>query len=171
VVCGSPAYFAGRGTPKGPAELGAHDCITVEMLANAWRFSVDKSEVSVGIRPRLVVNTIEAAIDAAIAGLGLTRALSYQVVDGIRTGALAAALRDFEPAPWPVSLAYADGRLLPIKLRRFYTGNVLLDYQLSGAGYRLTGPPVGCVVLPSHSSSIPSLTISSSRYCLQSFWP
>jgi DNA-binding transcriptional LysR family regulator len=119
VVCGGPAYFAGRGTPEGPAELGAHDCITIDMLANAWRFSVGKSEVSVGIRPRLVVNTIEAAIDAAIAGLGLTRALSYQVVDGIRTGALAVVLRDFEPAPWPVSLVYADGRLLPIKLRAF----------------------------------------------------
>src|ERR1700730_5220495 len=30
VVCGSPAYFAERGTPQSPGELGAHDCITFE---------------------------------------------------------------------------------------------------------------------------------------------
>src|ERR1700691_2119189 len=28
VVCGSPAYFAARGTPKAPGDLGTHDCIT-----------------------------------------------------------------------------------------------------------------------------------------------
>jgi len=28
-------------------------------------------------------------------------------------------LADFEPAPWPVSLVYAGGRLLPLKLRVF----------------------------------------------------
>ena len=28
VVCGSPAYFAERGTPKTPGDLGKHDCIT-----------------------------------------------------------------------------------------------------------------------------------------------
>ena len=30
VVCGSPAYFADRGTPKSPGELSTHDCITFE---------------------------------------------------------------------------------------------------------------------------------------------
>src|SRR5713226_1125640 len=35
VVCGSPAYFAARGTPKKPGDLGAHDCITFEGLMSA----------------------------------------------------------------------------------------------------------------------------------------
>jgi len=33
----------------------------------------------VSIRPKLIVNTAEAVIDAAIAGVGLTRVLSYQI--------------------------------------------------------------------------------------------
>jgi DNA-binding transcriptional LysR family regulator len=122
VVCGSPTYFAARGTPKRPAELGAHDCITFEGLtpADAWTFAAGKSDASVPIRSRLVVNTAEAAIDAAIAGLGVTRVLSYQIADAIEAGSLAIVLRAFEPAPWPVSLIYtASGRLLPIKLRAF----------------------------------------------------
>ncbi len=121
VVCGSPAYFAERGTPKSPGELGTHDCVTFEglMSADAWTFTMGKSDASVAIHSRLVVNTAEAAIDAAIAGVGITRVLSYQIANAMRAGALAVALQEFEPAPWPVSLVYIGGRLLPLKLRAF----------------------------------------------------
>lgn len=121
VVCGSPGYFAARGTPKSPAELGAHDCITFDGLASpeAWSFAPGKSDASVAIHSRLIVNTAEAAIDAATGGLGITRVLSYQVAAAIRMDALDVVLRDFEPAPWPVSLVYAGPRLLPLKLRAF----------------------------------------------------
>jgi DNA-binding transcriptional LysR family regulator len=121
VVCGSPAYFAARGTPRRPSELGAHDCITFDGLASpeAWTFRMRKTDASVEIHSRLVVNTAEAAIDAAIAGLGLTRVLSYQVATAIRSGALTIALTEFEPSPWPVSLVFAGQRLLPLKLRAF----------------------------------------------------
>jgi DNA-binding transcriptional LysR family regulator len=121
VVCGSPAYFAERGMPRTPGDLGAHDCITFEglMSPSAWSFARGRSEVSVPIRSRLTVNTAEAAIDAATAGLGVTRVLSYQIADAARAGRLAVALQEFEPAPWPVSLVYAGQGLLPLKLRAF----------------------------------------------------
>jgi DNA-binding transcriptional LysR family regulator len=121
VICGSPAYFASRGTPKSPDDLRAHDCITFAGLTSpdGWKFTVDKSAVSVAIRARLVVNTAEAAIDAAAAGVGVTRVLSYQVASALRAGTLALALRKFEPAPWPVSLVHAGQGLLPLKLRAF----------------------------------------------------
>ena len=121
VVCGSPAYFAERGTPKSPGELTTHDCITFEGLASphGWKFVVGKATVSVAIHSRLVINTAEAAIDAAIAGVGITRVLSYQVASALRAGMLARTLRQFEPAPWPVSLVYPGQGLLPLKLRAF----------------------------------------------------
>jgi DNA-binding transcriptional LysR family regulator len=135
VVCASPAYFAARGVPQRPADLGVHDCITFERSPDVWRFPAGKSDApksaasksaesksagSVPIRARLVVNSAEAAIDAAVGGLGITRVLSYQVVSAIRAGSLAVVLQDFEPAPWPVSLVYpGSGRLLPLKLRAF----------------------------------------------------
>jgi DNA-binding transcriptional LysR family regulator len=121
VVCGSPAYFAARGTPKSPGELGTHDCITFDGLLSpdSWKFAVGKSSVSVAIHSRLIVNTAEAAIDAAIAGVGVTRVLSYQVASALRAGTLALVLRKFEPAPWPVSLVYAGRGPVPLKLRAF----------------------------------------------------
>jgi DNA-binding transcriptional LysR family regulator len=120
-IAGSPAYFAERGTPKSPDELSTHDCITFEglMSPNAWKFAVGKSTMSVAIHSRLIVNTAEAAIDAAIAGVGITRVLSYQVASALRAGTLALVLRKFEPMPWPVSLVYAGQGLLPLKLRAF----------------------------------------------------
>jgi DNA-binding transcriptional LysR family regulator len=121
VVCGSPAYFAQRGTPKSPGQLSTHDCITFDglMSPDTWKFAVGKSTLSVAIHSRLIVNTAEAAIDAAIAGVGITRVLSYQVASALRAGTLALALREFEPKPWPVSLVYAGQGLLPLKLRAF----------------------------------------------------
>lgn len=121
VICGSPAYFARRGTPKSPGELGAHDCISFEGLTSpdGWKFAVGKSTVSVAIRSRLVVNTAEAAVDAATAAVGVTRVLSYQVASALRAGTLALVLQRFEPPPWPVSLVHAGGGLLPLKLRAF----------------------------------------------------
>jgi len=121
VVCGSPGYFAERGIPKRPDDLAAHSCITYEglMSPETWTFAMGKSDVSVPIHSRLVVNTAEAAIDAAIAGIGVTRVLSYQVANAVQSGALVLVLREFESTPSPVSLVHAGGRLLPLKVRAF----------------------------------------------------
>jgi len=121
VVCGSPSYFAERGVPKAPEHLRSHDCITFEGLASptTWTFLKDRSELSVAIYSRLSVNTAEAAIDATIAGLGLTRILSYQITDALKSGKLALALEAFELPPWPVSLVYPGQKLLPLKARTF----------------------------------------------------
>jgi len=121
VVCGSPAYFAERGTPKTPGDLRKHDCITFAglMSPDIWVFGSGKSNMSAAVHSRLVVNTAEAAIDAAVAGVGITRVLSYQVASAIQSGALVLALREFEPAAAPVSLVYAGQGLLPLKLRAF----------------------------------------------------
>jgi len=121
VVCGSPAYFAERGMPKVPGELAGHDCITFEglMSAKSWSFGSGRSLASVAIHSRLVVNTAEAAVDAPVAGAGVTRVLSYQIAPQPRSGALAVALQEFEPALWPISLVHAGQGRLPLKLRAF----------------------------------------------------
>lgn len=121
VVCASPAYLALHGTPASPEQLEGQNCITFEGLAApaAWSFVTGKTETMVPVRSRLQVNTAEAAIDAAIAGLGLTKVLSYQADAAVRAGALQVVLEPFEPPPWPVSLVHAGQGRLPVKLRAF----------------------------------------------------
>lgn len=122
VVCASPAYLKGRGTPRHVDDLARHDCVTFSATMSpddAWTFRTARSESTVRVRSRLVVNTTEAAIDAAIAGAGLTRVPSYPVREAIRGGKLVVVLKKFEPAPMPVSLLHSKQRLLPLKLRAF----------------------------------------------------
>jgi DNA-binding transcriptional LysR family regulator len=121
VICASSSYLAARGSPQVPDDLRTHDCITFEGLTapDVWSFGAGKAEISVPVHSRFIVNTAEAAIDAAIAGAGLTRVLSYQIRHALRANLLAVTLQDFEPAPWPINLVHAGGRLLPLKLRAF----------------------------------------------------
>lgn len=121
VACASPAYFHAHGVPTTPQELATHRCISFDALgsAHSWSFAKDSAQLMVPVHSRLVVNTAEAAIDAAIAGVGITRVLSYQIDAARRSGLLALALQEFEPAPFPVSLVYSTQRRLPLKLRAF----------------------------------------------------
>ena len=120
-ICASPAYFDRAGIPRTPADLANHACITFEglMSPTEWTLGSGKTQITVPIRSRLTVTTAEAAVDAASAGLGITRILSYQAAREIRNGSLIVALQDYEPEPWPVHLLYLGGRMLPLKVRAF----------------------------------------------------
>ncbi len=144
VVCASPKYLSTRGTPERVQDLAAHDCVSFELFAvgDTWRFQVDGAEAVVPIHPRLTVSTAEAAIDAAIAGLGVTCVLSYQVEAAVRAGDLELILESFEPAPLPASFLYSSQGRLPLKLR------ALLDFatprlraRLHRAATAFTCPP------------------------------
>ena len=74
------------------------------------------------MRSRLSVNTAEAAIDGAAAGLGVTRVLSYQVAQAVSDGRIQIVLGEYEPAPLPVSLIHAGQGMTPLKVR------MLLDF-------------------------------------------
>ena len=121
VICASPAYLAARGVPASVDELAHHDCITFDVLASkpAWVFKGAKGEQSVPVRSRFAVNTAEAAIDGAKAGVGLVRVLSYQVAEALRCQTLQAVLVQHEPQPLPVSLVHKGQAPLPLKLRAF----------------------------------------------------
>ncbi|WP_247257582.1 LysR family transcriptional regulator [Pseudomonas moorei] len=121
VICASPDYLATHGIPFEPADLAGHACITFEVLASvgAWVFGTGKSEMSVRVHSRLAVNTAEAAIDAAMLGVGVIRVLSYQVADALRKDALRVVLEPFESLPLPVSLVHKGQAPLPLKLRAF----------------------------------------------------
>jgi DNA-binding transcriptional LysR family regulator len=121
VVCASPAYLAARGTPAHPNELASHDAVTFSGLSSAkeWPFRIGTSTEMFAVRSRFTVTTAEAALDAAIAGAGITRLLSYQAAAAVLDGRLVIVLRDHEVDPSPVSLVYPSGRLVPLKLRAF----------------------------------------------------
>jgi DNA-binding transcriptional LysR family regulator len=118
VVCASPEYLKERGTPKTPHDLLKHECVTFAGLTDAGSWTFRDNE-SAPVRSRLTASTAEAAIDATVAGIGLTCTLSYQVADAVKAGRLIVLLRRFEPAPLPVSLLYVHESRITAKLRAF----------------------------------------------------
>ena len=135
VVCASPAYLAARGTPQSPADLAQHSCISFDALTapRAWRFGSGAHSQAHDVHARLVVNTADAAIDAAIAALGITRVLSYQIAVPLAASTLVPVLASFAPLPVPVNLLYPGQNLLPLKLRAF------LDFATPRLRARLAG--------------------------------
>jgi DNA-binding transcriptional LysR family regulator len=121
VVCASPAYLDAHGLPASPADLVHHHCVTFTALVaqKEWQFVAKRQTERFPVRSRLSVNTAEAAADAAIAGLGITRLLCYQVLQPIREGRLKLILVDYEPEPLPVHLIYGSAKLVPQKLKAF----------------------------------------------------
>jgi DNA-binding transcriptional LysR family regulator len=120
VVVASPAYLVERGVPQTPAHLVDHDAIgfsQIDGLVAPWTFHGAPNGTQPGIR--LATNLGEVAIDAAVHGRGLARALRYQVEAEVRAGRLAIVLAEFEPEPLPVHLVHLAGRMAPAKLRAF----------------------------------------------------
>jgi DNA-binding transcriptional LysR family regulator len=121
VVCGSAHYLDTHGTPQTPHDLARHECISFEVLESqrAWVFGEGKQQLAVPVPSRLTVNTAEAAIDAALLGVGLVRVLSYQVAGPLKAGTLQRVLERYEAAPLPIHLVHRGQAPLPLKLRAF----------------------------------------------------
>ncbi|MEA1652056.1 LysR family transcriptional regulator [Nitrospirillum sp. BR 11164] len=130
VTVAAPGYLAHRGTPQRPEDLGTHDTIVSTPLVHApqagpaeWRFLApggDRGrERTVPLSPRLMVNEVEAKLEAVRAGHGIGQALSYQVVDDLAAGRLVRLLTAFERPPLPVHLVVPSTVHLAAKARAF----------------------------------------------------
>lgn len=122
VVCGSPAYFATHGVPQTPEDLVRHVCITFTGIHSgvSWLFASSAGARRV-ISPmcRLFVNSGEAAVAAAVAGVGITNVISYQAAQAMREGKLQLILAPYEPVSLPVHLLHSKKGRLPFKMRHF----------------------------------------------------
>jgi DNA-binding transcriptional LysR family regulator len=121
VVVASRAYLARRGVPRTPADLARHDTIfgMARSPAREWRFGPRRRVSVVRLSPRLLVDDIEAQLQAALAGRGIARLLSYQVSDELAAGSLVRLLQDFEPEPLPVQLVTLSRSHMAPKVRAF----------------------------------------------------
>lgn len=112
VLVAAPDYLARAGTPRIPDELAEHVFISTLGVASApshWSLGADEDR-TIRFRPRLAVNSVDAALDAAMSGLGVVRLFSYQAAERIAQGRLVRLLQDFEPPPAPIHLVRPPGR-------------------------------------------------------------
>lgn len=120
VVCAAPSYLERHGVPETPRDLRDHAVIGASNPGTLpeWRFGPE-GRTTVGVHARLVCNTVDAALAAALDGWGIARLLSYQVASAVAEGRLRILLTDDEEAPVPIHVVSPEGRRAPAKTRAF----------------------------------------------------
>lgn len=129
VLSASPAYLAAHGRPSSTSDLREHEVIRVEDelgLHRGWGLNDLRRY---GRPARLTVNNMEAAIAAAVDGLGVVRTLSYQVAGPVAAGQLELLNIDSAGPALPVSLLFHSGRKTHPNVRAFID---VAKQQLSG---------------------------------------
>lgn len=121
ILVAAPDYLEDRGLPDSPHGLALHTLIASSAgdWGAGWRFHFADGEQTVRVRPRLTVTSNDAAIEAALAGLGITRLLSYQAATELGEGRLVPVLEAFEPPPLPIHIIHRSGPRSPAKVRAF----------------------------------------------------
>jgi len=121
VLVAAPAYLKAHGMPQRPEALADHTIVSASGVTPLpeWRFNDGGKPLLQRLHARMRSTSNDSAIAAAVAGLGVTRLLSYQVAAHLKTGALQIVLENFEAAPLPVHVVHHEGRRATQKVRSF----------------------------------------------------
>ena len=118
VLCASPGYLAMNGIPNSPSDLAKHKIVAASGVSPVmdWKFAQGNT---VRVKPLLTVNSNDAAIEAVLGGIGITRLLSYQIEGYLASHQLKILLTEFEPQPLPIHVIHREGRYASAKIRTF----------------------------------------------------
>lgn len=141
VLVASPAYLAAHGTPANVPALHDHALLSFTEIdrAQEWRFG-PSGKIAIRIEPRLTLNTADAAVRAAVDGLGILRLLSYQTLDAVASGKLVTLFDELAPPPIPVHLVYQASRRASINVRSLIDAARAYFSGLDLSGARNAGP-------------------------------
>jgi DNA-binding transcriptional LysR family regulator len=132
VVCASPAYLAGHGTPLHPADLENHACLSFTYWAQPtaldWEFTNAHGQYTVRVKSRFSINNGAGLRMAALEGLGVILQPLELVQDDLAAGRLVQLLTDYEAPSRPIHLLYSPDRRMTPKLRSF------VDYVVAAFG-------------------------------------
>jgi len=123
VIAASPRYLAQHPVIREPADLAKHRIISMTHFGmDSWSFPpLEGSSIprTIQFMPRLVVNTVRAAVASAAEGHGITRLFSYHIAEEISERRLQILLSKDEYPPLPVQLLAPEGRFAVPKVRAF----------------------------------------------------
>lgn len=123
MLCAAPGYLQRRGEPRRPAELEAHDCIHYRFASSGkiqeWSLRLEPGEAPPHLPAALVCNNIEAAVSAAVHGLGIVYTTDFMVRELLADGRLRRVLPGFEAQRGQFWALWPEHRLMSPKLRVF----------------------------------------------------
>lgn len=130
----SPAYVKTHGMPRRPEDLAKHQCITVSAAgspATLWRLRSALRVVEVAVKGRFQVNTMQAQLNGALAGLGIALAPPLTIQSHVKNGELLELLPEYSQE-FGVHFVFPSRRHIPRAVRAFteFATEVMLDKGL-----------------------------------------
>lgn len=121
VVVAAPSYLQRAGTPATPADLNGHVIVAAQTVTggNEWKFQARGQALTVRVKPRVAVSSIDAAIRTVREGFGISCLMSYQVAPYVASGELIVLLEAFETLPFPIHVVHLESRFASTKVRSF----------------------------------------------------
>lgn len=121
VIVASPSYLFKAGTPLIPSDLAEHTLIIgpAGQTFEGWSFHKSGETKSVRIQGRFIINAIEAANAAAIAGLGICSTGERSVQAELQSRDLVQLLPDWEIGSSDVNVILPAGRAAKAAARAF----------------------------------------------------
>jgi LysR family transcriptional regulator for bpeEF and oprC len=126
MTCAAPAYWRRHGVPRDPDELRSHTITAYRssqgLVLDEWKYQKDSVVKALALRPKLICDSREAQLAAAIAGCGVMRGGDLTMWPVLKQGLLVPALRDWKglEAP-PIRLLYRRGDAASPRVRVFAT--------------------------------------------------
>jgi DNA-binding transcriptional LysR family regulator len=123
VIFASPEYLASYGPPKTPSDLIDHQWISLSILSSpivgTFHHKISQEPAEHQISSNLKINSVDAIIDAALQGLGISALVKTTVHEELRNGKLIPVLEDYELTPRGIYALYPHREHLPPKVRIF----------------------------------------------------
>ena len=132
-------YLAGRGTPRTPQELDAHECLRFAYgggyrTRQVWSFRSEAGEQRVEVRGHLLSNNLDILLEAVMAGRGIALLPEWLVDAEIRAGRLMRLFEHLDASPQlgdaVVYAAYLPNRRHSSKVRALLQ---FLEARLQGS--------------------------------------
>jgi LysR family transcriptional regulator for bpeEF and oprC len=102
IACASPKYLDRAGAPRVPADILRHAYVAhigfERDIQNEWTFVKSSLRQTVKLSPKLLVQGVEALIEAGIAGYGIIRIADCNIEDELRSRELVPILPDWQCA-------------------------------------------------------------------------
>jgi len=122
MLCAAPAYLARHGTPRRPADLAGHACLTFPKprFWPHWHLTDGRRRVAQRIVGPLVCDDDDGLLASCVGGAGIMPAPSWMVAGELASGALVRVLPRWRcEGDAAVHVVLPPGRLVPAKTRVF----------------------------------------------------
>lgn len=122
IIAASPAYLSSRGTPETARDLKEHDCLLLNGFVRqaTWPMFDDGKPLGIAVSGRVVSDSADALLQAAISGLGIIRLGDFLGTDALATGQLIPLLADcHDDDPQPITALVPPGRQAIPRVRAF----------------------------------------------------